>query len=268
MNHSTFNTFIILALALATLASCGGGGAATVAVPTGPVSSTLPFPLQSADKALTISGFSKAFAMTASTTDTTLPQPITIICNGTGTDSTTAPTTAVNFEAKSAVSSTNSITMAFAPCLLTATLPAATLAAITQKLTAWSISSISTLYFDLNYVALGSSTTGQYGVFLTPPTLPASVQVGATGIYGIEMLYTDSTKATPNGKADMTYVIEPDTASTAMVNVTTKVYDAAGKLLQTQQSRTRITATGVSTPISIDILDTAVPPVHIVVTYN
>ena len=48
-------------------------------------------------------------------------------------------------------------------------------------------------------------------------------------------------------------VVEPDTASTAIVNAISKRYNQSGQLLYTSQSRRRIDASGTTTPLSSDI---------------
>jgi hypothetical protein len=55
------------------------------------------------------------------------------------------------------------------------------------------------------------------------------------------------------GHSDETFVVEPDTANTAIVNQISKSYDAASQLQFTSQDRYRITSTGALTEISLDI---------------
>lgn len=105
-----------------------------------------------------------------------------------------------------------------------------------------------------------------YGVFLTPPTIPASVTVGGTGVIGTETLYTDSTKLVGNGRQDGSYVIEADTANTAIVNFIWKIYNAAGVLSSTSQVRFRIAMTGALVPLSEDIQYAT--GTHLLLTYQ
>ena len=91
--------------------------------------------------------------------------------------------------------------------------------------------------------------------------IPASVKVGDAGIIGTIDLYTDDTKSTGNGRQDISYVVEPDTANTAIVNLISKVYDAASQLLATGQDRYRITSSGTLTFISFDVQS---PTIHLV----
>ncbi len=108
------------------------------------------------------------------------------------------------------------------------------------------------VYFDPNDVQLGFSSSTRFGVFTPPPNVPDSVTVGSTGSIGTESVYTDSTKTIPAGRNEFTYVVEPDTESTAIVNVIEKVYDTSNALLYTEQQRSRITAGGTLTLVSID----------------
>ncbi|WP_296446100.1 hypothetical protein [Rhodoferax sp. UBA5149] len=102
-------------------------------------------------------------------------------------------------------------------------------------------------------MAKGTNTAGgNYGVYLTPPSFPASVTVGSTGVFGTLTLYTDSTKTIPTGQSVGSYVVEPDTATTAIVNQISKNYNASGVLTLTEQDRYRIAATGTPVLVSID----------------
>jgi 5-enolpyruvylshikimate-3-phosphate synthase len=77
--------------------------------------------------------------------------------------------------------------------------------------------------------------------------------VGNTGILGTETLYTNSTKTVRNGTVTTSYVVEPDTSSTAIINLIGRIYNASGTLTQTEQDRYRINATGNLTPVSANI---------------
>ena len=113
----------------------------------------------------------------------------------------------------------------------------------------------STGYYDSNYTPLGfNSPSVNYGVYLIAPNTPVTAVVGGTGVIGTVTLYTDSTKATGNGRIDVSYVVEADTATTAIVNIIDKIYTSGGTLSATEQDRYRISATGALVPVSIDIL--------------
>ena len=113
----------------------------------------------------------------------------------------------------------------------------------------------STGYFDSSYTPLGfNSPSVNYGVYLIAPNTLVTAVVGGTGVIGTETLYTDSTKATGNGRIDVSYVVEADTATTAIVNIIDEIYTSGGTLSATEQDRYRISATGALVPVSIDIL--------------
>lgn len=128
-------------------------------------------------------------------------------------------------------------------------------------------SNISTEYYDNNYVQLGTIVTGgDYKVFLTPPNIPVLVKVGDTGTIGTENNYTDSTKTVPDGYDVFTYIIEPDTPNTAIVNIIDQSFNAGGILTATEQDRYRIAADGALTPVSSDVQFATGNTLHLVFT--
>lgn len=231
-----------LVLFIALLTGCSGGGGGGAVAPAGPVTSTLSFPLQSAYKTLTANGMTKSFTVSGD-------------CSGSGSIAIAPAATAATFEGVAALSADGTATWSYSNC---------TPASNAQTYTA---------YFDSNYIPLGSKSIGSYyGVYLTPPTLPASVIVGGTGVIGTETLYTNSTKTRYDGYEVQSYVIEADTATTAIVNLITKSYNvgawSALELTQTVQDRYRIDAVGALTPISTDIQLANGSTMHLVFTYN
>lgn len=218
------------------LGGCGGGGGGGSS---GPVSSTLSFPLLSGFQTLTANGYSKSFSVSGT-------------CTGSGTATKGPANVATTFESQSAFSATETLTMSFTNC---------TPSSLAQTATAY--------YNSSNYYPLGFDSVGvNYGVFLTPPTIPTSVKVGDTAIIGTETLYTDSTKNVGNGREDTSYVIEADTSSTAIVNLIFKGYDSSSTLQYTEQDRYRMTSTGALTPISVDIQYANGSTTHLVITYH
>lgn len=223
----------------AMLTGClGGGGGGGAAAPAGPVTSTLSFPLQSAYKTTVANGLTKTFTISGT-------------CSGSGSITRAPATTAATFEGVAGFSAAATINYTYTNCT-----PATT-------------AQTATSYFDSSYVPLGNNSVGvNYGVYLTPPIIPTSVIVGGTAIVGTETLYTDSTKATGNGRVDASYVIEADTSTTAIANLIAKIYNAAGTLIATEQDRYRIAATGALTPVSVDIQAANGSTTHLVWTYN
>jgi hypothetical protein len=130
-----------------------------------------------------------------------------------------------------------------------------------------SIASGATNFYDTSFNLLGFDSTGNYGVVQSPLVIPASVMVGSAGNVGTIDLFTSSAKSVGNGRQDWTYVVEADTADTAIINRIVKLYDASSTLVSTEQDRYRIAATGALVPLSADI-QFASPALHLVLTYN
>lgn len=235
MKLSTFQ-FGMTSLLMVGLSGCGGGGGGGGGS-SGPVASTLSFPLQSAYKALVASGRSKSLTVSiTAVSGTTVSGP----CSGTGSVVVAPATTPATFEGKPALSAVTTLTLTMSA---------------SPGCNAVTTATTSTAYYDSNYAALGSNVVGgDYGVFLTPLSVPASVKVGDTGIVGTETLYTNSTKATGKGTSTLSYLIEPDTSTTAIADLIATTSDAAGKLAATEQDRYQLTAVGALTPISADAL--------------
>lgn len=201
------------------LAGCGGDDDDGGTTP-----STLSFPVGSAYKAFVASGYVADFTVSGD-------------CSGSGNQTNAPATTVATFEGVTGLSAVTTFTMNLTNCT-----PAVTAQTLTN-------------YYTNDYVPLGFNSPGvSYGVWAVPPTIPASVKVGDTAILGTINLYTDSTKTTPNGRSDQSYVVEANTSDTAIVNMISKVYSQSGTLLATEQSRMRIDAAGTLTPVSEDIL--------------
>jgi hypothetical protein len=216
---------LIIGLCFAALLSACGGGDSTPA--TGPVVSTLSFPLKSAYGALVANGSpTKNYVVSGS-------------CEGFASETTAPATGGQTFERVPGQLST-----------------ALTLAITWTTCARPSITATVTAYYDTNYTPLGFNSNGVYSVYLLlpPPSIPASIMVGDTGTIGTTADFTDSSKITPAGKTVVSYVVEPDTASTAIVNLIFKTSDILGNLTSTEQDRYRISSTGALTPVSKDTL--------------
>lgn len=233
MKLGTFQ-FGVASLLLVGLSGCEiGQGVNSI-----PVVSTLSFPLQSAYKALVANGVTKSFVVSGS-------------CSGVGTMISTPATTAATFEGVAALSATGIFTATLTNCT-----PALTASTITD-------------YYDSNYTPRGFYSVGvNYGVYLTPPTIPTSVTVGRSGAIGTATLYSDTTKIVGNGTQVMSYAVEADTTSSAVVNLISKTYNASGTLIVTEQDRYRIATTGALTPVSSDIQYANGSTTHWIYTYN
>jgi hypothetical protein len=132
-----------------------------------------------------------------------------------------------------------------------------------------SSSTTATSYYDNGYVPLGFNNVGiSYGVYVSPPTIPTFVTIGGTGGVGTETLYRDSTKTTVIGRLDVSYLVETESATTAVINLIGKNYNAAGTLTSTEKNRYRINSTGTLIPISADLQYTDAAATHLLITYN
>jgi hypothetical protein len=212
------------------LGGCGGGGDG------GGAASTATFPAQAAYSARVAAGSTDNFTVAGT-------------CNGTAS-MTNSPATAASFEGVTGFAVAQTITLSVTNCT-----PA------TNAISG-------TAYYDANYSPLGSSIPGvEYSKFLTPPpVLPASVKVGDTAVYSTQTTYTDSSKTVISGQHVLSYVIEADTANTAIANFITKTYNASSQLLSTQQSRYRITTSGAVTVVSIDVQYSTTSTTHLIYT--
>jgi hypothetical protein len=215
---------LVFGLCFAALLSACGGGDSTPA--TGPVTSTLSFPLKSAYSTLVEKGYTKKYVVSGS-------------CEGFASEITAPATGGQTFEGVPVPWST-----------------ALTLAITWTTCARPSITATVTAYYDANYTPLGFSSNGVYSVYLLlpPPSIPASIMVGDTGTIGTTADFTDSSKITLAGKTVVSYVVEPDTASTAIVNLIFQTFDTSGNLTSTEQDRYRISSTGALTQVSKDTL--------------
>lgn len=230
--------FLAVVLGSWMLVACGSGGGGGSPAPASPVASILSFPLQSGYKAMVASGLSKSFTVSGT-------------CTGTGTKVSSPAATPASFEGVAGFSAASTLTYSLSsPCFL-------------------NIRDESVSYFDSNYVPLGTATIGvNYGVYLTPPSIPLSVTVGTAGPMGTETLYTDNINWIPYGSVVHSYIIEAGTSpTTAIVNFMSKISDVSGTWAATKQDRYRIDASGTLTPVSIDIQYAGASAKHWVLTF-
>jgi hypothetical protein len=237
---------LMLGVILLTLAACGGGGGGGGS--SGPVSSTLSFPLQSGIKSYTANTDSKTFNVNGTENVSGTSATIT----GSGTQSKGAPLTNVTFLGKPALSYIETVTWQSKVCA--------------SSCISVSIAGSVTAFVDSNYNPLGDFDGTTISVWKAIPSVPSSVTIGTTGYVGRKIEYSNSTGYS-TGYDDVTFAIEPDTANTAIVNEIIKKYDLYGNLLITSQVRFRILSTGSLTRISEDDQFTD-NNLHLMFTYN
>ena len=229
MKNTIWKLFILTVTAL--LAACGGGGGG--GGPTGPVVSTNAFNIDAGLKNLVANGQITNLKVSGD-------------CSGTASLSRGPANTGATFEGVLGFSATDVITINLSNCI-----PA-------------SSTDTTTSYYDINYVPLGFSVFGgDYGVWASTPNIPVSVHVGDTGVAGTINLFADSTKTISTGTENNSYVVEADTATTAIVNLISQNFDNSNVLQSTEQDRYRIAANGSLTLISVDI-QIATSGIHVV----
>lgn len=88
--------------------------------------------------------------------------------------------------------------------------------------------SVSTaLYVDSNYRPVGS-VGNEYGVVIDAVTMPATARVGDNGIWYTERMYPSSAKSYSTGTKRTSFVLEPDTASTALLKIIATDFSSGG----------------------------------------
>ena len=233
----SFVRAIVLGATAALLAGCGGGGDGGVVVS----GSATVFPLQASYQARIKAGAVDIYRVSEG-------------CDGTAT-TTASPAMQAAFEGVAGFAVLQ-VVIANTTCL------------------SGTVGKSITSFFDANYAPLGSSTpNGAYEKSLTlPKSFPVGVEIGNSEVLATLTEYANSTQATVTGRSDISYVVERDTANTAnpantaIVNVISKDYNAAGDLLLTVQDRYRISADGTLTSTTIDLQYSTTNTTHLVLT--
>lgn len=209
----------LLIVCVALLVGCGAGGSANK----GATVSTESFPLKAGLSARAASGATETFTVSGT-------------CTGSATFTRSAAS-ASTFEGKASLETIQSVAVEFSDC------------------TPDSNTVSGSDHVDANQAPLGSSVPDlEYAALLNAATpLPASVKVGDSGDYATLATYADSSKTVVTGQRVLSFVVEAETANTAIVNLIVKGYDATAQLLFTQQSRHRIAADGSLSLMSIDV---------------
>ena len=204
----------LTATALFSLVSACGGGGDTAA----PVASTQTFPLKAIHINLVISPSSEYFTISGTASG--------VAVTGSGS-LTSSNLSAGTFEGLSALQGTSTMTGSFVANGVT-----------------YPLNLISISWFDSNYVPKGTSSNSEYSVITGTPTIPTAGRINDTGILYTENLYTSSTKAVFLGTETTSYVVEADTASTALLTITSVEKNTSGITTNTSTNQYRITPTG------------------------
>lgn len=212
--------FLLGSLLIAILVSaCGGGGGGGGS---GPVASVSSFSMPAVLADQINNGYTQNFSVSG----TQIVGGTTYNVTGTGTI-TVAPAINTVFEGQVALQNTSTVN---------ATL---TVDSVNFPVTDTSQSFSTTS----SYAPLGMSN-GEYWVVQGVPVIPATVNVGDSGVIGTYTRYTDNTKAIVLGTAQASYVVEADTATSAVINLILREFDNSNALELTDQIRWRIDTLG------------------------
>ena len=218
------------AICLLALAACGGGGGDVPATPAvaGPPTPVVPaavtsFALAAGYQARIVSGATDNFIISGS-------------CAGTTRQSASAAS-ASSFEGTAGFSAVQ-----VSDTTLTNCLPAS---AIVNG----------NAYYNAGYVPIGLAVAGgDYAVLASGlANLPSAAKVGDSGVLATLNTFRDSSKATPTGQRVISYLIEADTGTTAILNLVIRSYNTSQQLMVTEESRLRMTQSGALTMVSIDV---------------
>jgi hypothetical protein len=216
---------LLLATAsVALLTACGGGGGGTPTV----VASTSTFNILAAYVSTFTSTSVNPFTITGTSGSTAI--------TGSGT-ATVGSVTSGTFEGNAALRRSTTVTGSF------------TANGQTVPLNATSVS-----WTDSNYVPLGS-VDDEYTVINGTPTLPTAARVGDTGPVYTANRYTSSAKTTSVGTITSTYVVEADTASTALVTLINTYKNTSNTTTKIGTAQFRITTGNSFTRIKETLLD-------------
>lgn len=227
--------FLLIPAVAFLVSGCGGGGGG--GGPTGPVASTRTFSLAQATGFFLGRSHTINYKLTGSQGSTSF--------TGSGTITIDAATGAT-FEGQQALSQTLSIT-----------------GTITGNGKTVPYAKTATSYYTTNYNGLGDETAGSYCVARSPIIEPTSVKVGDTANEGVEDCYSDNTKNTKTEIDYESYVMEPDTADTAIVNFITNSYTTRNVQLSSSQERWRLDLYNVPIFVSLSYSDYTTSPATI-----
>jgi hypothetical protein len=202
------------------LAACGGGGGGSSFTP---VTSTETFQLRTAWVNYLTDSRSLPFTVSGTSSG--------IRITGSGT-LTQGGLSAGVFEGVSAIQKTSVVT-----------------GSITSNGTTAALSTSTTEFVDSDYYPLGSSGY-EYTVVNGTATIPQTAMVNDTGTLFTENRYQTSAKAALLGTNTMTYIVEPDSATTALLKLIEVEKSTAGTTTGTTTITYRMTPSGGLTRLS------------------
>ena len=221
MTKNTIRFFLAAAMVVGLIGCGGGGGGGSGA--TAPVASSQTFNLQAAYK----SNYTASASYKFNITGTYVAYPV----SGSGT-AVIGAVTSGTFEGQPALQQTTSILGSFTAN--NQTIPLAT-------------SSIS--WVDTNYMPRGTSGGSEYIVVDGTATIPTAAKINDTGTIFTAKRYTTSAKTSLLGTRTVTYVMEADTGSTALVTLISVDKNNAGATTSTSTDQYRVTTANTFTKI-------------------
>jgi hypothetical protein len=202
---------------LAVVTACGGGGGGAA-----PVASTSAFPLHDIHVSSYITTSSANFTVSGTVNSYSV--------TGSGTR-TEGAVSAGTFESVPALQRTSTIT-----------------GSINVNSQTVSLASSEVAYVDSNYNLLGVDGS-QYIVVTSSNALPNAAHVNDTGTWYVANRYPSSAKASLSGTRTVTYVLEADTATTALLTLIGTDKDIGGTTVATSTEQYRITPAGTYTNV-------------------
>lgn len=221
-------SWLSIGLTVALVSACGGGGGGGGSTPPPPVVSTETFQLRTA--------YANYFNETKSLPFTLTGTVQEVAVTGSGTY-TLGNVTNANFEGGVVLAKTSTVAGSFSGGGRTFPLNVTELT-----------------YADSNYNPLGFSDSDEYEVITNQTPIPPTVKVNDSGVWYSSDLYSDSSKTQKTGTKTVTYVLQPDTATTALLRLIATEKDNNGA--RTVNTTTfRITPSGTITLLTQTALD-------------
>jgi peptidyl-prolyl cis-trans isomerase A (cyclophilin A) len=229
---NTIHRLLGIACTAWALASCGGGGGSGGSSG-GAVASGNSFNLQAGMQRLRSSGLSANFAVTDS-------------CSG----SYAVVQSAALADSRLATATSSAVSYAtanYSDCRPN------------TESSAW------TDYFNANGMLVARTGLNHYTVPTSAETYPTAAKVGDAGLVLNTQEFSDSNLSTLTGSTVVSYALDADTGSTAILSLTTKTYDTAtpAALVRTALSRYRVAADGSLNWLSQDLRNTVGQPAHL-----
>lgn len=222
MNYVINLAWLPLAIAAA-LTGCGGGGGGGDTTPVAPNPSPVTVPLSTAFANFVNQTKSSVVAVTG--TITSAGQTFNVSGSGTYSESTSSGT----FEGQAALQKNSTVT-----------------GSISVNGNTVPLSDSSQTYFDTNYRPLGGKSSTGYCVTTSSSPIPVTARVGDNAPWFTQTCYTSSSKLTQTSTVTTSYVVEPDTPSTALVKLIGIATDLSGNTLPIT-STFRVTNSGAIT---------------------